>query len=254
METAGIEVKRRGSRLSFRGDGKGYICLRSLKDDYTEGAIRERIAGRRAAPPKRKTIIPAQTQKINLLIDIQNSIKTQGSPGYERWAKIFNLKSAARTLIFLQENGLDDMDKLSATAQKAKDDFNSVNARIQAIDKRLAEITALQKHIGSYSKTRDIYTAYRKAGYSKKFYAEHRDDIELHKAAKKFFDSLGLEKLPTITTLKTEYAALSDEKKKLYAGYHQARSFMQDILSAKQNTEQLLSYREAAKEKETERI
>ena len=254
MDAAKCEVKN-GKYISLRMEGqKRFIRLRSLGEDYTEDAIRERIAGKRAAPPKRKSAISTQPQKVNLLIDLQNSIKAQNSPGYANWAKVFNLKQAAQTLIFLQENGLDDIEKLRHKAQQAKDDFNAINTRIQAIDKRLGGINTLQKHIGTYSKTRDIYAAYRKAGYSKKYLAGHEDDIAAHKAAKKYFDSLGLEKLPTISTLKTEYAALSAEKKKLYSGYHQARKFMQDILMAKQNTESLLSYQEAAKEKENERI
>ena len=36
---------------------------------------------------------------------------------YAQWSKIFNLKTAASTLIFLQENGLDDIDKLNEKAQ-----------------------------------------------------------------------------------------------------------------------------------------
>jgi len=253
IQAAGYEVKQRGSRYSFRGAGKGFICLRSLKGDYTEDAIREIISGRRDAPAPRKTTAPVQPRKVNLLIDIQNSIKAQDSPGYAQWSKIFNLKTAASTLIFLQENSLDDIEKLNEKAQAAKDDFNGINARIQNIDARLKDISALQKQIGIYSKTHSVYAAYRKAGYSKKYLAEHEGDIAAHKAAKKYFDSLGLAKLPTINTLKTEYAALAAEKKKLYAEYQPARKNMQDILSAAQNVRQLLNYREAAKEKETER-
>ena len=37
-------------------------------------------------------------------------------------------------------------------------------------------------------KTREVYVAYRKAGYSKKFKDEHESDILLHQAAKKIFD------------------------------------------------------------------
>ena len=253
IQEAGFETKKRGNRYSFRGAGKGFICLRSLKDDYTEDAIREIISGRRAIPTPHKVTALNQPRKVNLLIDIQNSIKAQGSPGYAQWSKIFNLKTAASTLIFLQENGLDDIDKLSEKAQKAKDDFNGINTRIQNIDARLKGISALQKQIGIYSKTRDVYAAYRKAGYSKKYLAEHGDDIAAHKEAKKYFDTLGLDKLPTINKLKTEYAALAAEKKKLYTEYQPARKYMQDILSAAQNVRQLLNYREAATEKETER-
>jgi hypothetical protein len=32
IQAAGFEVTSRGSRYSFRSDGKGFICLRSLKD------------------------------------------------------------------------------------------------------------------------------------------------------------------------------------------------------------------------------
>ena len=254
MGAANCEVKR-GKYISLRLDGqKSFIRLRSLKDGYTEDAIREIISGRRSASVPRKIIVPDQPRKVSLLIDIQNSIKAMNSPGYAQKLKIINLKTAASTLIFLQENGLDDIDKLNDKAQAAKDSFNAINTRIQNIDARLKDISTLQKHIGVYSKTRDIYAAYRKAGYSKKYLTEHRGDIEAHKAAKEYFDTLGLEKLPTINTLKTEYVALAAEKKTLYGEYHPVRKNMQDILAARQNVQQMLNYREAVKEKETERI
>ena len=48
----------------------------------------------------------------------------------------------------------------------------------------MGEIAVLRAHIVNYAKTRDVYAAYRKAGYSKKFREAHREEIELHKAAK----------------------------------------------------------------------
>lgn len=72
----------------------------------------------------------------------------------------------------------------------------------------------MKKHIINYAKTRDIYTAYRKAGYSQKFYEGHRANLTLHKAAKAAFDELGVKKLPTVKNLQAEYAELLLEKKK----------------------------------------
>lgn len=74
------------------------------------------------------------------------------------------------------------------------------------------------------------------------------------KKQKKAFDALGLAKLPSIKTLQTEYATLLAEKKSLYGKYKEARQFMQDILIVKQNAEQLISYNDAVKAKENERI
>ena len=155
--------------------------------------------------------------------------------------------------MFLQDNDITEFDILQEKAQKAKDDFNGISTRINAADSRMKEITTLQKHIGTYSKTKDIFAAYRKSKYSKKYLAEHEQAITAHRAAKKYFNELNLEKLPTIKSLQTEYATLAAEKKKLYSDYHQSRKFMQEILTAKQNAEQLLGFRDTAKEKETER-
>lgn len=58
--------------------------------------------------------------------------------------------------------------------------------------------------------------AYRKAGYSKKFLAEYKADILLHKAAKRAFDELSVGKIPTVKSLQTEYARLMEEKKEAY--------------------------------------
>lgn len=185
-----------------------------------------------------------QASKFNLLIDVQNSIKAQNSAGYERWSKVFNLKQAAKTLMFLQDNKLDDIDKLAEAAQKAKDDFNDLQTRIHNTDARLKEIPQMQKHIGTYIKTKDVYAEYKRRKFSKKFYTENAKAIDDCKTAKAFFDDKGLTKLPTIKSLKEEFATLTAEKKKLYVGYSTARNHMQEILMAKQNVQQLLNYRD----------
>ena len=73
----------------------------------------------------------------------------------------------------------------------------------------------------------------------------------MHKAAKKAFDDLGLKKLPTIRSLRAEYAALLVEKKQTYATFRQAREEMRQLLKAKANVELLLGIdeKEAAHDK-----
>ena len=84
--------------------------------------------------------------------------------------------------------------------------------------------------------------AYRKAGYSKKFKAEHESDILLHQASKNFFDESGLKKLPTVKSLQAEYAALLAEKKSAYAEYRKARDKMKELLTVKANVDRLMGY------------
>jgi len=123
--------------------------------------------------------------KINLLVDIENNIKAKNSPGYERWAKVFNLKQEAQTLICLQENNIDEYDKSENLVSEKNNLQNDLTMKIKSIEKRLNEIKDLEKHIGNYGKTKDIYTQYRKSGYDKDFLREFEDKIILHQAAKR---------------------------------------------------------------------
>ena len=95
--------------------------------------------------------------------------------------------------------------------------------------------------------------AYRKAGYSKKFKAEHESEILLHQAAKKLFDESGLKKLPTVKGLQTEYAALLAEKKSAYADYRKARDEMKELLTVKANVDRLMGYDKSVVDIETNR-
>ncbi|MCL2047144.1 MAG: relaxase/mobilization nuclease domain-containing protein [Defluviitaleaceae bacterium] len=243
LKEADCEI-RRGKHLSIKAKGqKRFIRLRSLSDDYTESAIRERISNKRTVPTKETFIVP-KPKKLNLLIDVQNSIKAKNSPSYERWAKIFSLKQAAKTLIFLQDNNLDEYEKLSEAAQKAKTDFNEIQTRIHNADSRLKEISLLQRHICTYARTKDIYTEYKKLKFSKKFKADNEEALADHREARAYFNELNLAKLPTMKMLKQEYATLVAEKKSLYAEYRKAKNFMEEILTAKQNTDMLLNYNE----------
>ena len=74
--------------------------------------------------------------------------------------------------------------------------------------------------------------AYRKAGYSRKFFEEHREAVTLHKAAKEAFERLGLQKLPRVKELNAEYAQLLEQKKAAYPAYRKARTEMQEYLVA----------------------
>ena len=161
-------------------------------------------------------------QKLELLIDLENSIKAQNSHGYAHWAKVFSLKQAAKTLLFLQENGLTSMDKLQAEAQEAKDDFNNLQSEIHAVNTRLEQISTLQKHIGAYAKTKGT------------------NDPRCREA-KAYFNRINLKKLPTINALKQEYAALTAERKTLYKDYQPKRKLMRELLTAKQNAEMMLA-------------
>ena len=241
MENAGYEVKC-GAHTAFKGTGQQrFIRLRSLGEGYSESELREVIAGKKLHMPS-KTAATNANKQVNLLVDIQAKLQAGKGPGYERWAKTFNLKQMSHTLNYLTENNLLSYDTLNEKAAEASDRFHALSAQIKAVEKRMAEIAVLRTHIINYSKTRDVYVAYRKAGYSKKFYEDHTADLLLHKAAKQAFDELGVKKQPSVKTLNVEYANLLSAKKKAFTEYTNARTEMREVLTVKANVESILEY------------
>lgn len=241
IRQAGYEVKT-GKHLALRITGqKKFTRLRSLGEGYSEDEIRAVIAGVKSHKPRKTKRLARQSQGVNLPVDIQAKLQAGKGPGYERWAKVFNLKQMAQTINFLTENNLLEYAELEEKAAAASARFNELSAQIKTAETRMTEIGNLKTHIINYSKTRDVYIAYRKAGYSKKFYEENASDILLHKAAKSAFDALPGKKIPTIKALQAEYATLLAEKKRAYSWYSAARKEMKELLTAKMNVDRLLS-------------
>ena len=140
LQAAGYEIKP-GKYISCRAPGQErFTRLKILGADYTEEAITERIKGRRTRAAK----APKQERGgISLVIDIQNSIKAQESRGYEHWAKIHNLKQAARTLNFLTENRIDSYAELSAKIAEVNAASEQAAGALKGVERRLADMAVL---------------------------------------------------------------------------------------------------------------
>lgn len=237
MEQAGYEIKQ-GARTALKGkDQKRFIRLSSLGEGYTESDIRAVLAGVRKHESK-ATEYKRPQRPVNLLIDIQEKLKEKG-PGYAKWATVYNLKQMSKTLLYLRDHNISSLDQLQKMAGEKTVRRDELLSSIQTSEKRLKEIGELKKHIINYSKTRSVYEDYRKAGYSKKFFEAHREEITLHKAAKQAFDDLEVKKIPKIKELSAEYSEVIQEKRAAYAEYKLIRDEAQELVIAKRNIESL---------------
>lgn len=240
LEEAGFEIKR-GKYVALRGEKqKRFARMDSLGTGYTEADLRsifdEVQHEKQPTKPKRE---------FDLLIDIQEKLAQGKGRGYENWAKVYNVKQMAQTLLFLQQNGIREYSVLEEKTKSSSARFEELSATIKSAEKRLAEIAVLKTHIINYSKTRDVYVAYRKSGYSKKFFEAHREEITLHKAAKEAFNALSESKkkdgkLPTVKQLSEEYARVLEKKKKAYSEYREAREEMKKYTMAKHNIDEFM--------------
>ena len=244
LKDFGYSVVRKG-RLSLRHENqKQSIRLDSLGEGYSEQELRAVIAGSRTHKPFVRKKYPKRRERATLISDIEAKLNAGKGYRYDQAMKVVKLKQMAKTLIYLEEMGFADFDALVNAAADAEKRFYDLKAAIKAAEARMSEIQTLRTHIMNYSRTRSVYTGYRKAGYSKKYLAEHEGDILIHKAAKKAFDAFGLKKLPTVRSLNEEFARLLAEKKAAYAEYHRAQEQMRELLIHKANAACLLGLNE----------
>ncbi|WP_158404221.1 relaxase/mobilization nuclease domain-containing protein [Faecalibacterium prausnitzii] len=235
LEQQGYEVKR-GKYTSVKGARqKRFIRFRTLGAGYREEELKAVLAGEAEHRPRQKS--PAPEQKFQMLVDIQAKLAEGKGTGFARWAKQHNLKEMSRTLVFLQENKIGSIEEMQERAAAATERYHAMGDSIKAAEARLTEIAVLKTHIINYAKTRPVYDAYRKTGYSRRFLETHRTEITLHKAAKAAFDEANLKTLPKVKELDAEYSKLLTEKKARYPDYRKAKEEMQELLRAQKNIE-----------------
>ena len=239
--------------MSCRAPGQErFTRLKTLGADYTEEAIREQIAGKRTRTAK----APKQQRGgVSLLIDIENSIKAQQSRGYEQWAKIHNLKQAAKTMNFLTEHKIEQYADLVSRIEEVTAASEQAADSLKDVERRLADMAVLIKNVTTYQKTKPLYDAYRKAKDKEQFKADHERGIILHEAAARALQAAQIgRKLPSVAALQAEYEKLQGQKEALYADYGKLKKQVREYDVVRQNIDSILqTERQPEKERQTER-
>ena len=230
-------VRENGYRVSeskivtFYKAGQRGIKLHTLGTGYSDAELRAVIAGRTTHSPRGKR------ERASLLVDIEAKLAAGKGGGYAQWAKVFNVKQIAKTLLYLQEHGIKSRAELTSRTDAASEKLSALNDRIRAIDARIAEINELRGQTIAYAKTREIFAEYKASHYSRKFYDAHANEIEQHRTAKRYFNAHGIEKLPKIKALAAELDTLAAEKHSAYAEYRAIRDEQHELLVHRHNVE-----------------
>ena len=155
---------------------------------------------------------------------------------------------------FLTEHKIEQYADLTAKIAEVTTASEQTADSLKEVEKRITDMTLLIKNITTYQKTKPVYAAYRKAKDKEKYRAAHESDIILHDAAAKALRAAGISKLPSITALQAEYAALQEQKEALYADYDKLKKQVKEYDVIKQNIDSILKVeRQPKRAKETER-
>lgn len=243
LQASGYEIKL-GKYVSCRAPGQErFTRLKTLGIDYTEEAIQKRIAGIRS----RNVKIPKQEKGISLLIDIENNIKAQQSAGYEHWAKIHNLKQAAKTMNFLTENNILQYEYLIKKIDEIILDSEQTADSLKQVEKKLSNMAVLIKNISTYQKTKDIHRGYIKAKDKEAYRRKYESSLILYEASGKALKDAGIKKLPELAALQKEYTALQKKKEAIYSDYGKLKKKVKEYQKIKQNVDTILQKEKSGK-------
>ena len=236
MEAQGYEIKRR-KFISFRAPGQErFTRCKTLGEDYTEEAITRCIKGLAVdRGPKRKV-----DKGISLRIELENNIKAQQSAGYARWAKVHNLKQAAKALNFLTEHQIESYEGLESRLDEISAANDEAAATLKTVERRLGDMALLIKNLSAYKQLRPVALELRNAKDKASFRRQHESQLILYEAAAKALKEAGVTKLPNLYALKTEYKKLDAERERLSAQYSEAKQKLKEYGIVKQNVDSIL--------------
>ena len=269
----GVTVKESRGRLSYlTPDRTKTITARKLGDDFDRAAVfavLEQNAARAAEAPARspdppRTIkdrlqvaraeIAAPKQDgVQRLVDIEQKMAEGKGRGYERWAKIHNLKQAAKTLSVYQQYGFTSPEQLEAAVDTAYQKMRQTSGELKALETKLQGKKKLQRQVLAYAQTkaaRDGLRAQKSEKARAAYRQAHESDFIIADAAARYFKAHGITKLPARKALQAEIEQLISEKDGLYNTYHEQKQRFKELQTVKRNIDQILRRDEPHRRKE----
>ena len=241
LQEHGITISESRGRFSYRtADRTKPITSRKLGDDFSkekvltvlaENAERQKTAALRHADPN--------PDKVSRLIDVQAKLASGKGAGYERWAKVFNLKQLAKSLALLSEHGVSTEAELAQRIAELQSQYSEALEVLKDLENRIDENRERNRHVSAYIQNRKVAQQAKTAKAPEAFREQHRAELTAYQAAAAYFKAQKITKLPSLKQLKTKREMLISEKASFYQRYREAHKAWLDLSTAQQNLEAL---------------
>lgn len=251
MAKLGYEIKQTSKNTAFRykdWDRFARLTEKSVGEDYTEDAIRERIITKRPHIPKR---MRNGKRRITLIIDIEHNIKIQSSKGYENWARVHNLQEASKTLNFLIENDIGTYEEMDAKAGKLREEKKQSADKIKDMDTQIHDLKERIGLVNSYNDVKRYAVESNESTDKKKYKSEHREELEQFKVLDEQLRRMypgG--KLPNEQKMSRELEELMKQREAEYEKYTSIDNDIDAFTAAKRNVDMYMKRNEYAERDE----
>ena len=109
----------------------------------------------------------------------QAYLSDHNKAGFEHWAKLNNLKEAARTFNYLSEHNLLNYEDFKNHVADSADAIQATESKIQSLNKQLDAQRLLQKRCDVYRHCRTVLLAEKDAPDKKAYQKQHQAEYQL---------------------------------------------------------------------------
>lgn len=153
--------------------------------------------------------------------------------------KISNLQRMAETLVWVQENNINDLTELNDLCKTAQANAQAAYERLSQAEDELYKTNEQIHYAGQYLSTKEVQQQFMKAIFKKKFRAEHSKELDAYAESVKYFREENDGKLPSLKSLKKRKEELTKEiaeRKKAYLKLRKPAYYQSLLLSGKLDT------------------
>ena len=179
---------------------------------------------------------------LRLVTDLQNCVKAQQSRAYARKVEISNLQEMARTVAWIQENGIDTLTELEKLRDNAESRCNQLFSELWQAESDLRELNQSIRHMGRYLSYKKINAQFEASGEDERFYQEHRGQLD------DYYESLAFlcaefpdARFPSIKDLKARKTALTEKRDTLRVERKPLLAQRRQLTIAVKNVHQILN-------------
>ena len=134
--------------------------------------------------------------RLRLVVDLQENVKAQENLAYALKVKISNLQKMAETLVWVQENNINDLTELNDLCKTAQANAQAAYERLSQAEDELYKTNEQIHYAGQYLSTKEVQQQFTKAIFKKKFRAEHSKELDAYAESVKYFREENDGKLP----------------------------------------------------------
>ena len=186
-------------------------------------------------------------ERLGLIIELETIQKAMRSPAYARKVRVSNVQRLAKTIAFIQENGIESLEDLNRSCDFVQDARDSAREALAEVDAILNSVNCAIKARGAYFGNRSIMDQYRKCSDKQRFYASYRKELdEFVRAQKELKELFPSGEVPSMDSLKSRKEELQSKRNEVYESFCEARYQLREFVTARKNVEAVLRSQEPA--------